>query len=112
MPRLLLLAALLAAGGVAAMILPGWLQARALVPGLDVHDADPAADAALLERLALLAARLPAFSLQPIVENAIKHGLEPKTGGGPIWILARRHDDHATLTVADVEGFLDRLNLG
>lgn len=32
-------------------------QARALVPGLDVRDADPAADAALLERLALLAAR-------------------------------------------------------
>jgi protein ImuB len=32
-------------------------QARALVPGLDIRDADPAADAALLESLALFAAR-------------------------------------------------------
>jgi len=44
---------------------------------------------------------MPSMMLQTLVENAIKHGLEPKTGGGTIWILARRHDDHATLTVAD-----------
>ncbi len=40
--------------------------------------------------------------LQTLVENAIKHGLEPKPGGGTVWILARRLDEHqATLTVAD-----------
>lgn len=32
-------------------------QARALVPGLDVHEADPQADHALLQRIALFAAR-------------------------------------------------------
>lgn len=32
-------------------------QARALVPGLEVHDADPAGDRALLERIATFAAR-------------------------------------------------------
>jgi protein ImuB len=32
-------------------------QARALVPGLDIRDADPEADSALLQRLALFAAR-------------------------------------------------------
>ena len=32
-------------------------QARALVPGLDIRDADPEADAALLARLGLFAAR-------------------------------------------------------
>ncbi|MDB5699739.1 MAG: polymerase family protein, partial [Alphaproteobacteria bacterium] len=32
-------------------------QARALVPGIDVHDADPQGDAGLLERLASFAAR-------------------------------------------------------
>ena len=31
----------------------------------------------------------PSMMLQTLVENAIKHGLEPKTGGGTIWILAR-----------------------
>ncbi len=45
--------------------------------------------------------QLPSMMLQTLVENAIKHGLEPKPGGGTIWILARRFEDHATLTVAD-----------
>ncbi|MCW0411423.1 histidine kinase [Xanthomonas sacchari] len=44
---------------------------------------------------------LPSMMLQTLVENAIKHGLEPKPGGGTIWILARAVDDHVTLTVAD-----------
>jgi LytS/YehU family sensor histidine kinase len=44
---------------------------------------------------------LPSMMLQTLVENAIKHGLEPKPGGGTVWILARAFDDHVTLTVAD-----------
>ena len=44
---------------------------------------------------------LPSMMLQTLVENAIKHGLEPKPGGGTIWILARRMDDQVTVTVAD-----------
>lgn len=44
---------------------------------------------------------LPSMMLQTLVENAIKHGLEAKPGGGTVWILAHRHDDHVTLTVAD-----------
>ena len=44
---------------------------------------------------------MPAMALQTLVENAIKHGLEPKPGGGTIWILARAFDDHVTVTVAD-----------
>jgi LytS/YehU family sensor histidine kinase len=50
---------------------------------------------------ALMALQLPAMALQSLVENAIKHGLEPKPGGGTIWIIARAFDDHATVTVAD-----------
>lgn len=50
---------------------------------------------------ALKSVPMPSMMLQTLVENAIKHGLEPKTGGGTVWILARQHDDHATLTVAD-----------
>ena len=49
----------------------------------------------------LKALQLPSMMLQTLVENAIKHGLEPKSGGGTVWILACRIDDHATVTVAD-----------
>src|SRR5690606_12918923 len=30
-----------------------------------------------------------------------KHGLEPKSGGGTVWILARELDGQLTVTVAD-----------
>jgi Histidine kinase/Histidine kinase-, DNA gyrase B-, and HSP90-like ATPase len=43
----------------------------------------------------------PAMMLQTLVENAIKHGLEPKTGGGNIWILATKTTTHLSVTVAD-----------
>ena len=36
---------------------------------------------------------LPPMMLQTLVENAIKHGLEPVPGGGTIWILAREAGD-------------------
>lgn len=50
---------------------------------------------------ALLATPLPPMMLQTLVENAIKHGLEPKPGGGIIWILTRSEDDRVAITVAD-----------
>lgn len=43
----------------------------------------------------------PTMMLQTLVENAIKHGLEPKTGGGTVWILARAHENTVAVTVAD-----------
>lgn len=43
----------------------------------------------------------PTMMLQTLVENAIKHGLEPKTGGGNIWILAKTSATHLSVTVAD-----------
>jgi two-component system LytT family sensor kinase len=53
---------------------------------------------------ALLAARLPAFSLQPIVENAIKHGISQMLEPGCITIRAERLDDLLTVTVQDSAG--------
>ena len=44
---------------------------------------------------------LPAMMLQTLVENAIKHGLEPRTGGGTVWIRARRDGETIAITVAD-----------
>ncbi|NHZ87551.1 sensor histidine kinase [Massilia sp. CCM 8733] len=46
-------------------------------------------------------APFPAMMLQTLVENAIKHGLEAKAGGGTVWIIARVHDGALALTVAD-----------
>lgn len=43
----------------------------------------------------------PPMMLQTLVENAIKHGLEPKPGGGTVWILARAMDQAVAVTVAD-----------
>ncbi len=39
--------------------------------------------------------------VQTLVENAIKHGLEPKLGGGSILICAARTSNGVTLSVAD-----------
>jgi hypothetical protein len=44
---------------------------------------------------------LPVMMLQTLVENAIKHGLEPRIGGGTIRIHARRSNDSVAVTVAD-----------
>ncbi len=43
----------------------------------------------------------PTMMLQTLVENAIKHGLEPKSGGGTVWILARTTEAGMAVTVAD-----------
>jgi LytS/YehU family sensor histidine kinase len=42
----------------------------------------------------LRAAAVPPLLLQPLVENAIKHGLEPKVEGGRIEVVARRQGRH------------------
>jgi signal transduction histidine kinase len=44
---------------------------------------------------------LPPLALQPLVENAIKHGLEPKLAGGRVTIVARRVADRVEITVED-----------
>ncbi|MFC0679661.1 sensor histidine kinase [Lysobacter korlensis] len=50
---------------------------------------------------ALRGTPLPPMMLQTLVENAIKHGLEPRTGGGTVWIRARQSDGEVAVTVAD-----------
>jgi len=50
---------------------------------------------------ALLPMPFPAMMLQTLVENAIKHGLEPRTAGGTVWILAKESEGRVAVTVAD-----------
>jgi len=44
---------------------------------------------------------IPPMLLQPLVENAIKHGLESKIEGGHIDVIAKREGDALSLSVAD-----------
>ena len=44
---------------------------------------------------------VPPLLLQPLVENAIRHGLEPKVEGGRIEVSARRDAGQLRLTVRD-----------
>ena len=39
--------------------------------------------------------------LQPVVENAIRHGLEPKVEGGEIAVRARREGEHVVIEIRD-----------
>lgn len=48
-----------------------------------------------------LPALVPSFSLQPLVENAIKHGLLPRVGGGTVRIAAARRDGRLVVDVED-----------
>jgi sensor histidine kinase YesM len=45
--------------------------------------------------------QLPPLLLQPLVENALKHGIEPSVSGGEIRIEARREGDALLLRVID-----------
>jgi signal transduction histidine kinase len=52
----------------------------------------------------LARAALPPSLLQPLVENAIKHGLEPTVDGGTIDIRAREAGGDLEITVSDTGG--------
>ena len=44
---------------------------------------------------------VPPLLLQPLVENSIRHGLEPKLNGGRIAVRAEQHGNRLLLTVRD-----------
>lgn len=54
-------------------------------------DLDPAA----------AAARLPPLALQPLIENAVRHGVEPSDRGGSIEIRTRRRRDRVLISVTN-----------
>ncbi len=56
---------------------------------------------------------VPPFSVQTLVENAIKHGLEPSVEGGTVTISVREDDGVLAMTVSDdgVGGFANQAAL-
>lgn len=64
-----------------------------------------------------LTAAIPPMSLQPLVENAIRHGIGGRLAGGNVTISARREDGRLTMEVADdgagfAPGRAERTGLG
>ena len=53
-------------------------------------------------------ARIPSLMLQPLVENAIKHGIAKRAQGGVVRVKASRSDDMLCLTVCNDGPLLDR----
>ncbi|MEN6413136.1 MAG: LytS/YhcK type 5TM receptor domain-containing protein [Veillonellales bacterium] len=49
----------------------------------------------------VLDTQIPCFTLQPLVENAVKHGLQAKEHGGTVRISAQRSDIHVEITICD-----------
>jgi two-component sensor histidine kinase len=58
-----------------------------------------------------LEAQVPNLILQPLVENAIRHGIEPHARPGRIQLLARRQRDELTIEVHDNGSGLASLSL-
>ena len=49
----------------------------------------------------LMQMRIPKLLIQPLIENALKHGLELKREKGHIWVRAEQMEDMLLVTVAD-----------
>lgn len=44
---------------------------------------------------------IPSLTLQPMIENAVKHGLCKKKGGGTVCISTKRDGDHVQIVIQD-----------
>ena len=56
---------------------------------------------------------VPPMLMQPLVENAIKHGLEPKIEGGEVALSVKRSGEKIAITIADTGlGFQDSTSNG
>jgi signal transduction histidine kinase len=85
-------------------VLDGYLEVarQRLGDRLDVTvDVAPSARGALV----------PFFVLQPLVENAVHHGVAARAAGGRVWIRAARDGDRLRLEVCDDGPGLDRREL-
>ena len=51
--------------------------------------------------------KLPPLTVEPLVENAVKHGVTKRRGGGSVTISTRRTDEGIRITVADNGGGFD-----
>ncbi|MBS0657713.1 MAG: histidine kinase [Verrucomicrobia bacterium] len=50
---------------------------------------------------AALPAQVPALLLQPLLENAVRHGIQPRVRGGEVRVTGRREADRLKLEISD-----------
>ncbi|MEN6365162.1 MAG: histidine kinase [Rectinema sp.] len=55
--------------------------------------------------------KVPRFSVQPFIENAVRHGIEPLERGGKVLVAARVRRGKLFLTIADSGGGMDSARL-
>ncbi|MBN2657545.1 MAG: histidine kinase [Spirochaetales bacterium] len=53
------------------------------------------------KRIDVTQIRIPIFTLQPLIENAVKYGIEPKEEGGSISILVEKKDHGVLIRIED-----------
>lgn len=59
----------------------------------------------------LLQTRVPPMLLQPITENAIKHGIAPNIDGGTITITIKKNDSKVNISISDTgQGYAGELD--
>jgi|GEM_PF-1108636 len=58
-----------------------------------------------------IVAQIPPLTLQPIVENAVRHGIAPTVAGGSIRISIRKSDEHVIAVIADDGAGIDEQRL-
>jgi two-component system sensor histidine kinase AlgZ len=44
---------------------------------------------------------VPSLTIQPLLENAIHHGIEPLDGGGPVVVSGKLNGDDGEVTVTN-----------
>ena len=45
--------------------------------------------------------RLPTLTLQPLVENAVRHGVRQREEGGTVWVSTREYPDRIEVEIRD-----------
>ena len=45
--------------------------------------------------------RVPALTVQPLVENAVRHGIRGRSGGGTVWLSVRNDGEAIRISVRD-----------
>ncbi len=52
----------------------------------------------------LASVMIPVFTIQPLVENAIIHGIEPKVEGGRVRIKVKMNEEKTRIIITDTGG--------